>query len=132
MKELKLNRVALFSMIVLIMLNPTFTVKAQEVIPPKCYGGNRLTREFIQEEMIYPAKAMESETEGTVILSFVILPDGSVSTLNVLQKVSPELDQEAIRIFQITGQKCLEIIMKNTEYRFGYLIEVLPMIDYIA
>jgi len=100
MKKIKLNSPALVYMIVRIMLNLTFTAQSQEIIPPKCYGGNRLTREFIQEEMIYPAKAMESGTEGTVILSFIVLPDGLVTKLNVLQKISPEVDQEAIRIFR--------------------------------
>ena len=71
---------------------------AQEITPPQCYGGPRLTREFVQEEMIYPAKALESKTEGTVVLSFIVKSDGSVSYVKVDQRVSPELDREAIRI----------------------------------
>lgn len=75
------------------------SMHAQEIIPPQCYGGNRLTKAFIHEEMIYPAKALESETEGNVILAFIVNSDGSVTDLYVQQKVSPELNQEAIRIF---------------------------------
>jgi len=100
MNEFILFRPALFSIVFLILQSFNFNVQAQEVIPPKCYGGNRLTKEFIQEEMIYPSKALESKTEGKVMLSFEVLPDGSVTTLYVLQKVSPELDEEAIRIFR--------------------------------
>ena len=73
---------------------------AQEILPPQCYSGNRLTREYIQEEMIYPAKALEAGTEGTVILSFMVHPDGSVTKLKVQQRVSPEIDKEAIRMFK--------------------------------
>lgn len=75
-------------------------LQAQEISPPLCYGGNRLTREFIQEEMIYPAKALNSRTEGTVKLAFTVLPDGSVTDVEVQERVSPELDSEAIRIFR--------------------------------
>lgn len=86
--------------VLLLILFSSLSLFGQEIIPPQCYGGSRLTREFIEEEMIYPAKALESKTEGTVILSFLVLPDGSVEDLHVLQRVSPELDREAIRIFR--------------------------------
>jgi len=75
-------------------------VEAQEITAPRCYGGNRLTREFIQEEMIYPPRAMEIQTEGNVLLSFYVQKDGSVTNIKVDQKVSPEIDEEAIRIFR--------------------------------
>jgi TonB family protein len=73
---------------------------AQEIIPPKCYGGNRLTREFIQEEMIYPSQALEARKEGTVVVSFMVMEDGSVKDISVLERVSPELDKEAVRILE--------------------------------
>jgi TonB family protein len=75
-------------------------VDAQEIVPPQCYGGSRLTREFVQEEMIYPARALETKTQGTVVLSFIVMADGSVQNLEVLQRVSYDLDREAIRIFR--------------------------------
>jgi protein TonB len=77
-----------------------FPLAAQEITPPCCYGGNRLTREFIQEEMVYPSKALNSKTEGTVKLAFTVLTDGSVTDIEVEERVSPELDAEAIRIFR--------------------------------
>lgn len=83
-----------------LLLSPWTEIFCQEIIPPQCYSGNRLNREYLQEEMIYPAKALEAGTEGNVILSFVVNQDGSVSNLNVVQRVSPEIDQEAIRIFR--------------------------------
>lgn len=88
---------ALVSSVVLIFL--AFPSLAQEIVSPQCYGGSRLTREFVQEEMIYPSRALETKTEGTVVLSFMVMPDGSVSGLEVLERVSPDLDREAIRIF---------------------------------
>ena len=89
---------ALVSSVVLIFL--AFPSLAQDIVPPQCYGGSRLTREFVQEEMIYPSRALETKTEGTVVLSFMVMPDGSVGGLEVLERASPDLDREAIRIFK--------------------------------
>lgn len=88
----------IFSIIALLLMS-TVPGVAQEIIPPTCIAGNRLTREFIQEEMIYPSKALQAGTEGNVVLSFIVDADGSVKDLYVMQKVSPELNREAIRIF---------------------------------
>ena len=96
------------AILLLMLLLPFGTLLlAQEILPPdeeimlpRCYGGNRLTNEFVQEEMIYPSQALESKKEGTVVLSFVVNPDGTVEQLHVQERVSPELDREAIRIFR--------------------------------
>jgi TonB family protein len=97
-KPLSLHQI--FPVPVTLLLIVGMGLHAQETVPPHCYGGNRLTREFVQEEMIYPAQALEHKKEGTVVLSFHVLPDGTVDDLSVLERVSPELDREAIRIFR--------------------------------
>ncbi|MCD4696880.1 MAG: energy transducer TonB [Bacteroidales bacterium] len=89
-----------FSVNTLFIFVFTLTIFSQDVLSPMCYGGNRLLREFVMEEMIYPSKALEARTEGTVELTFIVEPDGSVSDLKVLRRVSPEIDREAIRIFR--------------------------------
>jgi protein TonB len=73
---------------------------AQTINPPVCYSGPRLAREFIDEEMIYPEKALQAGIEGTVELTFIVHEDGSVSNIQVIQRVSPEIDQEAIRLLR--------------------------------
>lgn len=84
--------------IAIILIFPIQNLLSQ-TSPPKCYGPKRLLREFIHEEMIYPSKALKDNTEGTVILEFIVLKNGSVCNLEVTQKVSKEIDEEAIRIF---------------------------------
>jgi TonB family protein len=49
--------------------------------------------------MIYPSKALQAGIEGTVILEFIVLKDGHICNLAVIQSVSKELDEEAIRLF---------------------------------
>lgn len=99
MKKTNLHHAVKRILIFILLLPQLLTAIGQEIVPPKCYGGNRMTREFIQEEMIYPSKALESRTEGNVVVSCIVNPDATVTDVHVQQKVSPELDKEAIRLF---------------------------------
>ena len=73
----------------------------QNISLPQCYGDNRLLREFIREEMVYPEKALQDKTEGTVIISFMIHKDGSTADYKVKQPLSEETDEEALRICRL-------------------------------
>jgi TonB family protein len=84
----------------LVMSFLNFLGAAQQIIPPEPYGGDRLMREFIKEEMIYPDVAIQNQTEGTVVLSFLVTPQGTVQDIEALERVSDELDAEAIRILK--------------------------------
>ncbi len=89
-----------FFLLALLILILTPGLKPQEYFPADVYGGKHQLRDFIKEELVYPQKAKADKMEGTVILSFLIKSDGSVSNLRVTQTVSPEMDNEAIRIFK--------------------------------
>lgn len=73
---------------------------SQHIYPPRCYGGTKLLKAFIKEEMIYPGIALRNNTEGTVSFSFIVEPDGRVSNLHIVQSVSDEIDKEALRLFK--------------------------------
>jgi TonB family protein len=79
----------------------SFTLYAQNILKPQCYGGNRMLREFIKEEMVYPQKAMMEQIEGTVLISFMVHKDGSTSNYKVKQSLSKETDEEALRICKL-------------------------------
>ena len=61
-------------------------------------GGLKAMFSFIFKNMDYPSKALEDGVRGKVYVRFVIEKDGSVSNIEVMRGVSPELDEEAIRI----------------------------------
>jgi len=90
----------LYLVIIIFLLSTLCGLQAQEINPPTCYGGKRLFKEFIKEEMFYPEKALKNNIEGTVELSFIVKPDGAISDLNIEKSVSKELDDEAKRIFR--------------------------------
>ncbi len=46
----------------------------------------------------YPELARQNRIEGQVTISFVIELDGSVDEVRVLKGLSPDIDQEAVRV----------------------------------
>lgn len=69
-----------------------------EVMPQFPGGGDAALAKWISDNMIYPAFAKINEVQGRVVVSVVINEDGSVSDIKVVKSVSPELDNEAIRL----------------------------------
>jgi len=89
-----------------ILLGTTFllllnTAWGQANTEPKPYGGNLLMKDFVCEEMIYPESAMENNIEGTVKIGLTVMQDAQRVNYRVLESVSPELDQEALRICKL-------------------------------
>ena len=68
---------------------PSFMGKGQD--------GFRL---WVSQNVKYPEVAAENGISGTVYVSFVVEPDGSVSNVKLVRGVDPALDQEAIRVIQ--------------------------------
>jgi TonB family protein len=93
--HIKIPSITLLTALTFLWVQPLLS----QTTPPSCYGSNRLLKAFIHEEMIYPNKALQQNTEGTVILEFIVLKTGHVCNLEVIQSVSDEIDEEAIRLF---------------------------------
>jgi protein TonB len=65
---------------------------------PEFPGGNSALLNFINENLRYPAEAVNNNIQGRVILKFVVNPNGSVDRIEVLRGIDPLLDNEAIRV----------------------------------
>ncbi|MBM3436030.1 MAG: TonB family protein [Bacteroidetes bacterium] len=74
---------------------------AQNILQPQPYGGQRILKEFIREEMVYPEKELLDETGGRVVVSFVVNPDGSSEKFKVETPVTDGLNSEALRICRL-------------------------------
>ena len=75
--------------------NPVFiNVDPVPVFP----GGQAALMKFINENLRYPAAAIENGIQGRVVVQFVIKKDGSVGDVKVIRGIDPTLDQEAIRV----------------------------------
>jgi TonB family protein len=65
---------------------------------PEFPGGMQKAMEFLGKNIKYPVAAQEAKIEGRVIVQFVVGKDGSISDVQTVRGVSPELDAEAIRV----------------------------------
>lgn len=68
---------------------------------PTYKGGNGALMKFVCDNMVYPKEAINSGTEGRVVIQFVIEKDGKVSERKVVKSVSPQLDAEAMRVSKL-------------------------------
>lgn len=74
---------------VLAEIDPVFPLK---------YGG---LQGWISKNLKYPKKAIANKEEGFVLVSIIIEKDGSISKREVVKKLSPSTDKEALRLISI-------------------------------
>ncbi|HVW97590.1 MAG TPA: TonB family protein [Mucilaginibacter sp.] len=72
------------------------------VSEPYFYGGVKALMPFLAKTIRYPMSALRDRTDGTVVVSFVVETDGSLSDIKVLKPVSPDLDAEAVRVMKLS------------------------------
>ena len=63
-------------------------------------GGQEGMMSFMMQHMKYPKEAEKDKAQGTVVVHFVVEPDGSISNVMIPDslKVHPVLDAAAVRL----------------------------------
>ncbi len=56
---------------------------------------------FIYTNIKYPESARKAGIQGTVVVSFVVEKDGSISNLKVVRSISPDCDEEVLRVIKM-------------------------------
>lgn len=73
--------------------------KESEVNPkPQFPGGEKAYKAYLQRSVKYPQEALKKKIQGAVRVGFTVKADGTISNAKVERKVSPLLDQEALRV----------------------------------
>lgn len=67
---------------------------------PAFPGGDNELITFIAKNTIYPEAAKINNVHGRVVVRFCVNENGSIDRISILQGVSPELDQEALRVIE--------------------------------
>ncbi|MCP9762235.1 M56 family metallopeptidase [Lacihabitans soyangensis] len=67
---------------------------------PEYPGGMSAMYRYLGQNIIYPGKAQKANIQGKVHVKFVIKSDGKIDNINIVKSVSPELDNEAMRVVQ--------------------------------
>ena len=76
--------------------NMVYTFLTEENMPVFSNGN---LNEYLRDNLKYPLESRENESEGTVIVSFVVTPDGSVRDAEVVKPSNDELlNEEALRV----------------------------------
>jgi TonB family protein len=65
---------------------------------PQFPGGQEGLITFLNAKMKYPVIASESGIQGTVVVNFVVLKDGSIGNVEIVSSLDPNCDEEAIRL----------------------------------
>ena len=68
---------------------------------PKYPGGDDARLWFLRKNVKYPETAMKSNTQGVIVVVFVIEVDGSISNIEVTKAVGGGCDEEAVRVVKL-------------------------------
>jgi len=87
---------------------------------PEYYKGEDALGEFVLENLEYPDLAIRQNLQGTVIMSFIVEPNGTISNIIVEKEFNHLCTQEALRIIRQTkwkpGKKDGKAIRYKTKY----------------
>lgn len=72
-------------------------------MPQYPYGEKELAG-FIEHQIRYPKEARQQGIEGRILCSFIVATDGSISNIQVVQGLDPQLDKEAIRVLSLMSK----------------------------
>ena len=65
---------------------------------PEFPGGRDAYRDYIRNNLVYPADTPQDSITRVVIVRFIVEKDGSISNADILKSVSPSHDAEALRL----------------------------------
>lgn len=65
-----------------------------EIMPRAPYSMQK----YLRKKMKYPAVARRNGIEGRVLVRFTVKADGNIGNVTLLNHVSPELDEEAVKV----------------------------------
>ena len=68
---------------------------------PEFPGGNKEMYKFLKNNLVYPELERQMGIQGRVVVSFVVNLDGSITDIQVIKGVTPNLNEETIRVIRI-------------------------------
>ncbi len=70
-------------------------------VQPQYIGGEKALMKYLQDNLVYPNDARKRNIQGTVFISFVVEPDGSISSVKCLRGIGGGCDEEAMRVVKL-------------------------------
>jgi TonB family protein len=91
--------------------------------PPEFPGGADAFGQFLGHTIRYPAAAIENNTQGRVIISFVVEVDGTLTNIRITKGVGDSIDEEAIRVIMLSP-KWKPGILNGKQVRVAYSVPI--------
>lgn len=80
-------------------VNHSYTIREKL---PEFKGGIKAFYEFLSRKLVYPTEAKSSRIQGRAVVSFIVNEDGKLSDFTILKSVSPDIDEEALRVMSLS------------------------------
>lgn len=90
---------------------------------PEFNGGMEGWGEYLQTALKYPDVARKNKITGRVILSFIVLKDGSITDIKVLRGIGGGADEEAVRVVK-ESPKWKPGILKGEPVNVAYTMPI--------
>ena len=71
---------------------------------PEFPGGMGELMNYLKQNVRYPAAAKEENVGGRVVAQFIVTEEGNIDNIVITRSISPELDEEAIRVIKAMPQ----------------------------
>ena len=71
---------------------------------PEFPGGAVAFMQWLTKNLRYPPSAQQRGVQGKVVAQFIVNTDGSISNIELVTRVDPSLDREALRVLRMMPQ----------------------------
>ena len=68
---------------------------------PQFPGGAAEFMKWLTKNLKYPPSAQQRKVRGKVVAQFIVEKDGTISDLQVIKKLEPSCDREALRVLKM-------------------------------
>ena len=68
---------------------------------PQFPGGAVEFMKWLTKHLHYPSSAQQRKIQGKVVAQFIVEKDGTISDLQVIKKLDPNCDREALRVLRM-------------------------------
>lgn len=93
-------------------------------IAPEFESGEMGLFTYLAENIRYPIDAKEKNKQGTVYVTFLINPDGTIDDISILRGVYPSIDNEALRVVANTNGMWKPGYQKGKPVKIQYTLPI--------
>ncbi|SOD93464.1 energy transducer TonB [Spirosoma fluviale] len=97
---------------------------------PQFPGGMDALKDYLQKNISYPKEAQKAGIKGRVLVSFVIEPDGQLTTIQLWKGLGYGCDEEAMRLVEAMPCCWQAGSQSGRLLRVKYTLPILFGIDY--